>query len=238
MKLKMIITFVILFCYLGSFSAISAQDDTQQAMDILINAEKTFPRFLINEKFDEILPPYATRLGQLPDVAINWQEGGKRYNAYYSQSGETGGISSYYADTYFGTLDEFHLHTDVILNHEFPEGKGYCFVQYTSLAVSGEESRKSCSINVGSDVGCYTTITGTRAASTIADISADYQLGKTYSVDIIRLNGIGYFYIDAKYYGKIQDGFETKATWMIGAGVSEGGEQALCSFENLWLRRK
>lgn len=238
MKLKMIITFVFLLYCLGSFSAVSAQDDTQQAMDILINAEKTFPRFLINEKFDEVLAPFAARYDQPPAIAIDWQEGGKLYNAYYSQSGEAGGISGYYADTYFGTLDEFHLHVDAVLNHEIPEGKGYCFVQYTSLAVSGEESRKSCTINVGRDVGCYTTITGTRAASTIADISADHQLGKTYSVDIIRLNGIGYFYIDAEYYGKIQDGFETKATWMIGTGASEGGEQALCSFDNLWLRRK
>ena len=238
MKTKMFLTFMLLFCCLGSVAIASGQDDAQQGMDILINAEKTFPRFLINEKFDANLPATPSRTEDLKKVTVKWQEGGKRYSALYSFTGVDGGFSTFYAGTHFGTLDEFHLHADVVLNHEFPEGKGYCFVQYTSVAISGEENRKSCSVQVGKDVECYTTITGTRTFMPIADISSDHQLGKPYSVDIIRLNGIGYFYLDAKYYGKVQDGFDTKATWMIGTGVSEGGEQALCSFENLWLRRK
>lgn len=238
MKTKLFMILFCLLCCFVLFTAASAQDDAQQGMDILLNAEKTFPRFLINEKFDEVYPPNLYRDSPSPTVAINWQEGGKLYNAVYSLTGKQTGISGFYADTYFGTLDEFHMHADLVLNHEFPEGKGYCSVQYTSLAVTGEESRKSCTVDIGSGIDCYTSITGTRVATTIADISAERQPGKTYSVDIIRLNGIGYFYIDAKYYGKFQDGFETKATWMIGTGVIDGGEQALCSFENFWLRRK
>lgn len=214
-----------------------AQTDEQTAYDLLKNSQTYFPRLLIDEKFNQNEELYVGDNESC--VSVVRQKGGKLTSTYFPKDISTeAGRSAFYAGTYYGTLTEFHLHAELTQTAEFPEGSGYCFIQYTNAPIAGEETRETVFLDVGFQAGMYTTFSGSRKYTILADLSADHQLNRTFNVDLIRVNGVGYLFVDGNFLTAVEDGIQTNLTWMIGAGTKVGGEQSQCTYDNLWLRRK
>ena len=218
---------------------VQAQSDEDLAYQLLGSTSTLFPRLLIDNQFQQTADPliYYERDAY---CSLSVVKNGVLKAVMFNESPDLTerGRSAFYAGTNYGTLAEFHLHVEATLVAEFPENSGYCFVQYTNGIIVDENSRESVTINVGQEADAYKTYSGNRKYTTLKDLRPERQIGKTVIVDIIRLNGVGYLFTDGTFIAKYEDGIQTNLTWMIGAGTSEGGEQATCIFDNLQLRRK
>lgn len=236
-KISLLIFFLLLFITPAE-SVGYGQDNRETAYDLLKNSEKYFPRLLIDNKYNENSGWDVYEEISLGTVIDRIRNGVLTTTIFSPDPTGNAGISAFNADTYYGTLTDFHLHTESTLTAAFPENLGTCFIQYTNLATAGENARQAVTVYIGDRVEHYESYSGNRVFVPLADLSADYEIGRRFVVDMIRLNGTGYVFVDGIFLAEIQDGIQENLSWMMGAGTLEGGEQATCVFDNLWVRRK
>ncbi len=234
MMKKVVLASLLLMVFVGSIAAVQGQTDEEIAMNLLRTSEKIFPRILIDEKFSEKDPP---EFYFEPDhyAMIYQYQNESLFHTLYNETPEHGyvGMSAFWAGNDYGTLSDFHFRAETSLVSEFPEDTGGCYVQYTNLSVVGPNNRKSIQVSPGHAIKM-----DNHNSILLKDLQQEQVLGKKVIVDIIRLEGIAYIFIDGVFQVLYQDGIQETLSWMVGTETSENGEQAACVIDNILVRRK
>ena len=90
---------------------------------------------------------------------------------------------------------------------------GYCWISYDNGDVVGTDKASGVRLRLGDGAYAFKEIDGTDQEIFIADMSAFHSPGVWNKVDIIRLDGITYVYVDDIYQFAYQDGISEKFSW-------------------------
>ncbi|MHC1770446.1 MAG: hypothetical protein AB9907_01695 [Flexilinea sp.] len=205
-----------------------------EKQQLLNNVQTTFPYVAINEENWGVY-------GGQDDIGggetfINRFENGI-YHSILSASTPLSDSDSYgfFIDPDLGLFRNFALHTDVTLSDVRPTGSyGDCYVSYTDINSVDEGQTKWFDVEVGYDIDTYDSTSDD--TKTWYDLSSYGELGKNYSIDVIRMNGIASIFIDGVYIGEVEDGITEKVTMWLGTFIGSDSQYVDCAFDNFEIR--
>lgn len=207
--------------------------------EMLNNVESLFPRVLYSDLCDKHM---AENTFSYDDsiTGSTWKKDGKWSLRMFSPVPvqDEVSIAIMYFPLDFGSYSDFSFHMDMAIADEFPENTGSCFFQYSDREIVGYEKSHAVSLLLGQKIDAYTNTASGKQTTDVMDLSEYGEIGKMYTLDIIRLNGIAYFFIDGQFIKEYEDGFKSKFTWVGGPLIAEGGEEVTCEFDNIIIRRK
>ncbi len=208
--------------------------------EFLRDIDKHFPRILYQDTFDDYWEEESFDMDEKTLIS-RYQNNGKFGVTYLSSPPVEKRYDSwylFYTDLDLGSLSDFAFHIDASITDEYPEGTGGCFIQYSDRFVVGKENSHAFQVLLGYDISKYAKVQDETFEEKLLDISEHHEIGKMYAVDIIRLNGTTYVYLDGEFMFEHVDGFDSRFTWFIGLFLLENGEEAKCHFDSMIVRRK
>ena len=141
----------------------------------------------------------------------------------------------YYLSTQLGSFRNFALHADVTITEVQPsDGYGDCYVSYTDQEIVGESRYKWFDIEPGYSIGTYAYPEDESVE--FYDLSNYGEIGKTYSIDVIRIDGIANVFIDGAFIGEVDDGITDNVTMFLGTYIGENTQYVDCAFSNFEIR--
>ncbi len=141
----------------------------------------------------------------------------------------------HYLSTRLGSFRNFALHTDVTITTVRPaDGYGDCYISYTDQEIAGEKRYKWFDVEPGYSINTYTYPED--ESYEFFDLSNYGEIGKTYSIDIIRIDGIANVFIDGVFIGEVDDGFTNNVTMFLGTYIGENTQYVDCAFSNYEIR--
>lgn len=136
-----------------------------------------------------------------------------------------------------GHLVNFMFSMDVTLEDVYPYGKAGCFIGYKNelpAAWLKEEPADVFLIADGNGVGFYYR-TGDEVSGSFTRIFD--QPRENFHLSLIRFTGHTYAFIDYEYAGEFEDKHEGPFQLVYGNAVFSDGDTAVCSFDNLSVRK-
>ncbi len=236
--------FVLLSVALLIPSAVFAQEKIDPEVksrreEMLLDIETHFPRLLYSDLCDK---HFAEKISEKENGVIltHFKKGGVWTMRQISPTPmeNEGGYGIFYVPLDFGSYADFAIHIEMGIAKEYPSGTGGCFLQYTDREIVDFEKSHAVSVMIGKKIDGYTNTAYGKNSFDILDLSDYGEVGKMYKVDIIRLNGMSYFYIDGQFLAEYKDNFDSRFTWMAGPILFEGGEEVTCNVDNIVIRRK
>lgn len=136
-----------------------------------------------------------------------------------------------------GQMQNFMFTMDITVNDVFPTGSAGCFVGYINDLAAAKQEEESTLILLmadGKGIGFYRKTKGEDSGSftRIWD-----EISSKYTLSIIRFTGQTYAYIDGIYAGQFQDTNSGPFQLIYGNSVMANGDDAICSFDNLSVRK-
>ena len=136
-----------------------------------------------------------------------------------------------------GQMQNFMLTMDITVNDVFPAGSAGCFVGYINDLAAAKQEEESTLVLLmadGKGIGFY--------RKTKSEDSGSFTriwdgISSKYSLSIIRFTGQTYAYIDGIYAGQFQDTNAGPFQLIYGNSVMANGDDAICSFDNLSVRK-
>ena len=139
-----------------------------------------------------------------------------------------------YLSTQLGSFHNFALHTDVTITQVQPsEGYGDCYVSYTDKEIVGENRFKWFDVELGYLIR-YAHPEGESVE--FIDLSNYGEVGRTYSIDIIRIDGTANVFIDGVFIGEVEDGITSHVTMFLGTYIEKNTQYVDCAFSNFEIR--
>ena len=136
-----------------------------------------------------------------------------------------------------GNLQNFFYYMDVQVNDIYPAGSGGCFIGYTNETTSAvqEEEVKTIGLLVDGDNAEF-YIKG-KDADSGEHIQIKRSEDDTYSLVLVRFTGQTFAYVNGYYAGQYHDGLSGPFQLVYGTTVFSNGDNALCGFDNLYIRK-
>lgn len=218
---------------------ISVKAEASQNMIPLIwqNLDNIFPIHNMYEEFTTPRDPVYTGSGTEAAIESATRNGTREIWMYSN----TDGIHEYefYEKINTGYSKNFFISVDIIPRDIYPYNGGGCSISYKNDFVSGtsnEEPVKIVSLIAGDkilfEIQSEDEVTGTKTEI------MDYDRAKgSVNLTIIRLCGETLFYVDSKYVAQITDGTVGPYQLLFGAEIFPDGDTAICSFDNLDVRK-
>lgn len=130
---------------------------------------------------------------------------------------------------------DFHLSYTVELAQASPDGKAMCWVSYSNHATVGEAARQDVYFRLG-DRAYQTKKTPDGMETTELFSLADYaKVGSPLTIDVVRLNGVTYFYIGHQFIQQFEDGIAEAVSFDSGSLLLPGGDNVQCEFSSFSL---
>lgn len=223
--------------------SISIESIDSQITDLGINSEKqlllnnmqtTFPYVAIN-KNNWGLYGVQTDLGS-GKTFTSWFENGI-YHSVLSASAlmSEGDSYGFYLGQDLGLFNNFALHANVVLADVRPAGGyGDCYLSYTDKYSVDENQSKWLDVELGYNIDTYDSASDD--SKTWYDLSSYGEIGRNYSIDVIRMNGIANIFIDGVYIGEVEDGITENVTMWLGTYLGSDSQYVDCTFDNFEIR--
>ena len=136
-----------------------------------------------------------------------------------------------------GNLQNFFYYMEVQVNDVYPAGSGGCFIGYTNETTSAvqEEDVKTIGLLVDGDNAEF------YVKGKDADLGEHIQLQRsdsdTYELVLVRFTGQTFAYVNGWYAGQYHDDLGGPFQLVYGSAVFSDGDNALCGFDNLIIRK-
>ena len=136
-----------------------------------------------------------------------------------------------------GYLQNFLLSMDITVEDVFPSDQAGCFIGYLNeqSASRKEEPETDILLVVDGDGAGFYKKTADNEHGTFTRISDVPR--STYHLMLIRFTGQTYAFIDGEYTGQFQDSNTGPSQLVFGNTVYANGETAVCSFDNMLVRK-
>lgn len=125
----------------------------------------------------------------------------------------------------------FHQSFEIQRANTIPENGGWCYIRYSNSVITGVGRDSGVIVYPGLAAYSYTHQDGEKIINKIANLS-NMNVDKKIRVDIIRIDGISYFYFDKQFNFKYEDGISDIVAFEGGSELSEGGNRIECRFDN------
>jgi|GEM_PF-6321110 len=136
-----------------------------------------------------------------------------------------------------GPFTDFALHADISVYEVYPEdGYGDCLISYTNSKFVDEGKSNWFDVELGYNIDAYDS--ASQKNTYWYDLRSYWEIGKIYSVDIIRQDGFADIYIDGEYIGEAEDGIPGEVTIWFGTYLDKGSQVVDCSYDNFTIRTK
>ena len=214
--------------------------DTNVVSDQMIevmtkNLENIFVIRGLEEPFNTPMAAQYSDVGNATVVETSNQDGMRNISLYANADN----VHDYSSVTKLnaGNLQNFYYEMEVKVNDVYPAGSGGCFIGYTNESTSAVQTEEVKTIGLlvdGDNAEFY--IKGKEADSgehiQITDSKDD-----TYTVVLIRFTGQTFAYVNGRYAGQYHDDLSGPFQLVYGSTVFSDGDNALCSFDNLIIRK-
>lgn len=136
-----------------------------------------------------------------------------------------------------GPFTDFALHVDIMVDEIDPvDGYGDCLISYTNSKYVDEGTSNWFDVELGYNIDAYDS--SSQKNTNWYDLTPYWEVGRTYSVDIVRQNGYADIYIDGKYIGEAEDRIPGEVTVWFGTYLDKGSQFVDCSYDNFTIRTK
>ncbi len=214
--------------------------NTDVVSDLMINTmtENIGNIFVIRgleEPFNNPMAAQYSDVGNATVVDISNQDG-MRNISLYANADNVHDYSSV-AKLNAGNLQNFYYEMDVRVNDVYPAETGGCFIGYTNQTTSAvqEEEVKTIGLLVDGDNAEF-YIKGNDADSG-EHIPIKRSADNNYSLVLVRFTGQTFAYVNGRYAGQYHDDLSGPFQLVYGSTVFSDGDNALCSFDNLIIRK-
>lgn len=131
----------------------------------------------------------------------------------------------------------FHASISLQQEETIPEGSGRCWLLYSDAAVTGAGNESGVILYPGEKAYSFTKQKGEAVYNEIADLGGVDPSQKT-KIDVIRLDGISYFYFDGSFAFRYEDGIPNPVSFEAGTQLNEGGNRIRCNFDDFTYRKQ
>ena len=125
----------------------------------------------------------------------------------------------------------FHAGYSVRRTESIPEEAGRCWIRYSDAVVAGAGRESGVILYPGYKAFAYSPSDGTVQYTEIADLS-QFDINKNVKLDVIRLDGISYFYFNGEFAFQYEDGITNPVSFEGGTELHEGANRIRCDFDN------
>ncbi len=125
----------------------------------------------------------------------------------------------------------FHVSYRMNRAESIPENAGYCWLRYSDAVLAGAGRESGVILYPGEKAYYFTPVEGVMQYSEIADLSSFGPAGNI-KIDVIRLNGIAYFYFNGKFAFQYEDGITNPVSFEGGSMLLEGANRIRCDFDD------
>ena len=209
---------------------------SEQMIDTLTeNLDNIFVLRSLEDAFNSPMPAQYSDVGAATVVDISNQNGMRNISLYANADN----VHDYSSVTKLntGNLQNFYFAMEVRVNDIYPAGSGGCFIGYTNETTSAvqEEEIKTIGLLVdGSNAEFYIREAGADAGE---HNRITLSAGHSYNLILIRFTGRTFAYINGHYAGQYNDELNGPFQLVYGTTVFSDGDNALCSFDNLNIRK-
>lgn len=214
--------------------------DTSEVSDQMItvlskNIDNIFVIRGLEEAFNSPMPAQYSDVGAATVVDISNQDG-MRHISLYANSDDVHDYSSI-TKLNAGNLQNFYFEMEVHVNDVYPSGSGGCFIGYTNETTSAVQTEEIKTIGLLVDGHNAEFYVKEKNAESGEHIQISRSDNYTYKLVLIRFTGQTFAYIDGKFVGQHHDDETGPFQLVFGASVFRDGDNALCSFDNLNIRK-
>ncbi len=125
----------------------------------------------------------------------------------------------------------FHARYYVQRTEVIPEDAGYCYVRYSDVANTGVGRESGVILYPGNKAYAFSPSDGKLIYTEIADLSG-LNVDGPIRIDVIRLDGVSYFYFDRVFTFQYSDGITNPVAFEGGSEMKKGGNRIRCDFDN------
>ncbi len=131
------------------------------------------------------------------------------------------------------------FHAGILLHQaeSVPAGGGYCWLRYSDAAFTGPGAESGVILYPGGKAYSFSKQNGETVYQEIADLSS-VDPSERIKIDVIRLDGISYFYFDGSFSFQYEDGMSNPVSFEAGSELNEGGNRIRCVFDNFTYRKQ
>ena len=209
---------------------------SDQMIDVMAeNIENIFVIRGLEEPFNNPMPSQYSDVGAATVVDISNQDG-MRNISLYANADNVHDYSSV-AKLNAGNLQNFYYEMEVKVNDVYPAETGGCFIGYTNQTTSAVQTEdvKTISLLVDGDNAEF-YVKGNEADSG-EHIQLERSSGRSNTLVLIRFTGQTFAYVNGYYAGQFHDDLSGPFQLVYGSTVFSDGDNALCSFDNLIIRK-
>lgn len=125
----------------------------------------------------------------------------------------------------------FHVSYRMNRAESIPENAGYCWLRYSDAVLAGAGRENGVILYPGEKAYSFTPVDGVMQYTEIADLSKFGPSGNIM-IDVIRLNGIAYFYFNGQFAFQYEDGITNPVSFEGGSLLLEGANRIRCDFDD------
>ena len=125
----------------------------------------------------------------------------------------------------------FHVSYKMWLTESIPENAGRCWMRYSDAVIAGAGRESGVILYPGYKAYAFSPVDGEMKYSEIADLS-DFSLLNQLKIDVIRLDGISYFYINGTFAFQYEDNIANPVSFEGGSELFEGSNRIRCDFDD------
>ena len=125
----------------------------------------------------------------------------------------------------------FHVSYNVQRVESIPENAGYCWIRYSDAVIAGAGRESGVILYPGYKAFAYSPVDGVMQYTEIADLS-QFDIDHSIKTDVIRLDGISYFYFNGVFAFQYEDGIANPVSFEGGTALFEDGNRIRCDFDD------
>ena len=131
------------------------------------------------------------------------------------------------------------FHAGILLHQTgaIPNGSGNCWLRYSDALFTGPGAESGVILYPGDKAYAFSNQNGETVYKEIADLSS-INPSERIKIDVIRLNGVSYFYFDNAFSFQYEDGMSNAVSFEAGSELHEGGNRIRCVFDNFTYRKQ
>ena len=131
----------------------------------------------------------------------------------------------------------FHVKYTVRRNESVPDNSGYCWIRYSDKLYTGTGKENGIVIYPGYKAFSFSHVDSNIQLSEISDLS-EFKPKKDIVVEIIRLDGVSYVYLNKTFVFQYEDGITNSVTIEGGSMLNKGGNRIQCDFDDFIFTSK
>ncbi|MBQ4512328.1 MAG: hypothetical protein II969_05005 [Anaerolineaceae bacterium] len=125
----------------------------------------------------------------------------------------------------------FHASFKMKRSESVPENAGYCWLSYSNRFQTGAGKESGVILYPGYKAFYFAPENDKLVYTEIADLS-EFNRNRDVRIDIIRLDGISYFYFDKYFVFQYADGISALVSFEAGTELLEGAYRVHCDFDD------